>query len=227
MGSLLSSSLLLSSHIYLHVDRKIVLTFCGAGHINFFLMVISVYVPRWIGGIILLNSFLKIPSGIVAGLVLNMKYSHWHPVNSLPGLSHTTTYISSISSPEVSGSLRVSLSGLPTASWGFLLQHTSVKWPKPWAVIHPLAKRKSWSGAFLQKLCVFPFGPSSMSQPWRCCSPRSRHHIILPLSSTTQGSFSFGHLIGQVDITYRTFFNLWYIWGGVPMTSSGSTVCFC
>ena len=124
----------------------------------------------------------------MTGLVLNMKYSHWHPVNSLPGLSHTTTYIRSISSPEVSGSLRVSLSGLPTAAWDFLLQgaeHTSVKWPKPWAVIHPLAKRKSWGGVFLQKLCIFPFGPSSMSQPWRCCSPRSRHHVILPVQHYT------------------------------------------
>lgn len=223
MGSLLSSSLLLSSHIYLHVDTKSVLTFCGAGHINFFLMVISVYVPRWIGGIIFLNSFLKIPSGIVTGLVLNMKYSHWHPVNSLPGLSHTTTYIRSISSPEVSGSLRVSLSGLPTASWGFLLQHTSVKWTKPWAVIHPHAKRKSWSGAFLQKLCVFPFGPSSMSQPWRCCSPRSRHHCPALHRAVSPLATSLARLTSHTE----PFFNLWYIWGGVPMTSSGSTVCFC
>ena len=114
-----------------------------------------------------------------------------------------TTCIGRISSLEVPGSLGVSFAGFLTTSQGFLLQaaeHTSVKWPKPWAVSHSLAKRKSWGGAFSKKLCVFPFGPSSVSQAGSCCNPRSRHHTVLPPPSTTEGMFPFGQLTGWVDI---------------------------
>lgn len=157
----------------------------------------------------------------MTGLILNIKCPHWHPVSALPGWPHVLVVFHLQTSQEASRSPFLASPLHPEVfcyKWQDTYQWNGLKHGQ-WFISSPRGNPET--GLSSKKLCIFPFGPSSVSQLCSCDQGiRSSHHSTAPHRAVSPLATS----LASVAPHDHAFFNPQYS-VGAPISSYDLTVC--